>query len=214
MKCTINLYIETMYDLLSQIKNIKKEGKESLEENIFNSIEDNISELNLSKINLFQKDNVVNIFNNFNFLNLSIFVTGYINDFQISKNIANNLNLIKKSKSIFIQESSLFNKNVNVGESPIEKFLECFTILHYILETFCKNFKSQKNYPNLFSIKFNFFKCTINRNKKKEEIKIFFDYSCIKEKSLFHFFRSSENINFIINIPIQKNEFLSTKINI
>ena len=203
MKCTINLYIETMYDLLSQIKNIKKEGKESLEENIFNSIEDNISELNLSKINLFQKDNVVNIFNNFNFLNLSIFVTGYINDFQISKNIANNLNLIKKSKSIFIQESSLFNKNVNVGESPIEKFLECFTILHYILETFCKNFNSQKNYPNLFSIKFNFFKCTINRNKKKEEIKIFFDYSCIKEKSLFHFFRSSENINFIINKYIE-----------
>ena len=61
MKCTINLYIETMYDLLSQIKNIKKEGKESLEENIFNSIEDNISELNLSKINLFQKDNVIKI---------------------------------------------------------------------------------------------------------------------------------------------------------
>ena len=80
----------------------------------------------------------------------------------------------------------------------IKNLIENFSILHSILETFCKN-NTQKNYQNLFSIKLNFFKCTINRNKKKEEIKIFFDYSCIKEKVLFHFFKSSENIHFIIS---------------
>ena len=113
MKCTINLYIETIYDLLLQFKNIKKDGIK-IEENIFNSIDDNLSELNLTKINLIQKDTLVNILNNFNFLNLSIFISGYKNDFQISKIIANNLNLIKKSKNIFLQESSLFNKNENI----------------------------------------------------------------------------------------------------
>ena len=202
MKCTINLYIETIYDLLLQFKNIKKDGIK-IEENIFNSIDDNLSELNLTKINLIQKDTLVNILNNFNFLNLSIFISGYKNDFQISKIIANNLNLIKKSKNIFLQESSLFNKNENISESSIENLLGCFSILQYILETFYKNFNSQKNYPNLFLIKFNFFKCTINRNKKKEEIKLYFDYSCIKEKALFHFFKSSENIHFIISKYIQ-----------
>ena len=202
MKCTINLYIETIYDLLLQFKNIKKDGKK-LEENIFNSIEDNLSELNLTKINILQKDTIVNIFNNFNFLNLSIFVTGFKNDFQISKIIQNNLNLIKKSKSIFLQELSLFNKNENISESSVENLLGCFAILQYILETFYKNFNSQKNYPNLFLIKFNFFKCTINRSKKKEEIKLYFDYSYIKEKALFHFFKSSENIHFIISKYIQ-----------
>ena len=202
-KCTINLYIGTLYDLLIQRKtSIKKEGNKSLEENIFNNIEDkdgNISELNLTRINLFNKDNIVNIFNNFNFFNLSIFVTGFKNDFQVSKIITNNLNLIKKSKNIFLQESPSFNKNESKQDSSIEIFVECFAVLNFILETFCKSNNSLKTCANLFLIKFNFFKCTINRNKKKEEIKIYFDYSCIKEKTLFHFFKSSENIHFIIS---------------
>ena len=198
-KITINLYIGTIYDLLLQIKNSKKDGNILLGENIFKNTEESLIDLTMDKINLFQKDNITNIFNNFNFLNLSIFVTGYKSDFHISKIITNNLSLIKKSKNIVLQESSFFNKNDKIRESSMENLIECFNILHYILETFFKNISIQKNYPNLFSIKFNFFKCTINRNKKKEEIKIYFDYSCIKEKALFQFFKSSENIHFIIS---------------
>ena len=198
VKSTINLYMGTIYDLLFQIKNSKKGGNILLEENIFKNIEENLSDLNIAKMNLFLKDNIINIFNIFNFFNLTIFVTGFKNDIHISKIVANNLNLIKKAKNIFLQESSLFNNKEAIRDSSIENLIENFSILHSILETFCKN-NTQKNYQNLFSIKLNFFKCTINRNKKKEEIKIFFDYSCIKEKVLFHFFKSSENIHFIIS---------------
>ena len=212
IKCTINLYIGTIYDLLLQIKGSKrKEGNLLLEENIFNNIEDkdnNLSQLSLAKIHLFQKDNILNIFNNFNFFNLSIFVTGFISDFQISRIISNTLNLIKKSKNIFLQESSLFNKNDKTKESSVEILVESFVILLYILETFCKNNNSQKSYTNLFLIKFNFFKCTINKIKKKEEIKIYFDYSCIKEKTLFHFFKSSENLHFLRSKYIKVISFI------
>ena len=194
MKITINLYIGTIYDLLIQIKNSKKIENKLLEENIFNYTEDNLSDLNLSKFNLFQKENIIDVFNNFNFFDLSLFVTGYKSDFNISKIIVNNLNLIKKSKNIFLQESTLFN----FQESSLENLINSFLILHYILETFRKNINLQKNCSNLFLIKFKFFKCTINVIKKKEEIKIYFDYSLIKEKTLFHFFKSSENLRFII----------------
>ena len=194
MKITINLYIGTIYDLLIQIKNSKKIENKLLEENIFNYIEDNLSDLNLSKFNLFQKENIIDVFNNFNFFDLSLFVTGYKSDFNISKIIVTNLNLIKKSKNIFLQESTLFN----FQESSLENLINSFLILHYILETFRKNINLQKNCSNLFLIKFKFFKCTINVIKKKEEIKIYFDYSLIKEKTLFHFFKSSENLRFII----------------
>ena len=176
MKITINLYIGTIYDLLIQIKNSKKVENKLLEENIFNYIEDNLSDLNLSKFNLFQKENIIDVFNNFNFFDLSLFVTGYKSDFNISKIIVNNLNLIKKSKNIFLQESTLFN----FQESSLENLINSFLILHYILETFRKNINLQKNCSNLFLIKFKFFKCTINVVKKKEEIKIYFDYSLIK----------------------------------
>ena len=200
-KITINLFIGSFYDLLLQIKNGKKEGNKNLllEENIFNYTEEILSDLNLSKFNLFLKENINNIFNNFNFFNLSLFVTGYKSDFHISKIINNNLNLIKKSKNIFLQESFLFNKKENAQETTTENLIESFTVLLYILEIFCKNNSSQKNYQNLFSIKFKFFKCTINKSKKKEEIKIYFDYSCIKEKTLFNFFKRAENLLFIIS---------------
>ena len=200
MKNTINLNIGSIYDLLLQIKSGKKSDNKLLEENIFNYTEEILSDLNLSKFNVFQKDNITNLFNNFNFLNISIFFTGYINDFHVSKIINNNINLIKKSKNIFLQESSLFNKKENSQETSTENLIESFSILLFILENFCKsNISSQKNCTNLFSIKFKFFKCTINKNKKKEEVKIYFDYSCIKEKALFNFFKSSENLLFIIS---------------
>ena len=170
MKITINLYIGTIYDLLIQIKNSKKVENKLLEENIFNYIEDNLSDLNLSKFNLFQKENIIDVFNNFNFFDLSLFVTGYKSDFNISKIIVNNLNLIKKSKNIFLQESTLFN----FQESSLENLINSFLILHYLLETFRKNMNLQKNCSNLFLIKFKFFKCTMNVIKKKRRNKNIF----------------------------------------
>jgi hypothetical protein len=49
----------------------------------------------------------------------------------------------------------------------------------------------------------NFFKCTINRNKKKQEIQIYYDYSNIREKNLFNFLKNSDNILFLISKYIE-----------
>ena len=49
----------------------------------------------------------------------------------------------------------------------------------------------------------NFFKCTINRDKKKQEIQIFYDYSNIKEKNLFNFLKNADSILFLISKYIE-----------
>ena len=214
IKCTINLYYESFYDLLIHIHNLNQDKNENindgckineiLEKNIFNSInEEELSRINLTKIELFIKDNITNCFNSFNFLGLSIFVTGFENDYQVSRTIAINLELIKKSKKWHLQESALFSeifqKENNGQYNSTENLINSFAILCYILELFGKNNHLKKIYPFLLLIKFNTFKCTINRDKKKQEIQIYFDYSNIKEKILFHFLKTSENILFLIS---------------
>ena len=214
IKCSINLYFESFYDLLIHIYNLKQEKnekinknckvKEILEKNIFSDInEEELSNINISKIDLFIKDNITNCFNSFNFLDLSIFTTGFENDYQVERIISINLELIKKSKKWYLQESALFsemfqNEN-NSYYNSTENLINSFAILCYILELFGKNNHLKKIYPFLLLIKFSTFKCTINRDKKKQEIQIYFDYSNIKEKILFHFLKTSENILFLIS---------------
>ena len=228
IKITINLYIESFYDLLlhiynsnkniddKKIKNKNENNKEDeekddekednndnntiLESNIFNKInEEELSNLNLSKIDLFNKENIFNCFNSFNFLGLSIFITGFRNDFEVARIISINLDLIKKSKKWHLQESALLKeiKADSPAYNSTEALIISFSVLYYILETF-KNNQLKKNYPFLLLIKLNMFKCTINRDKKKQEIQIYFDYSNIKERILFHFLKTSENILFLI----------------
>ena len=219
IKYTINLYIESFYDLLLHIYNYLKFEKnnneksqyniESLENKIFeNKTEANFSswsKLNLSKINLLEKDNISLCFNTFNFLNLSIFMTGFQNDFQIARTIAINLELIKKSKKCYMQESSLLKeiKKDNESLTTIENLIDSFTILCNILENFGKNNHLKKSYLYLIIIKLNFFKCTINRDKKKQEIQIFYDYSNIKEKNLFNFLKNANNVLFLTSKYIE-----------
>ena len=234
LKFTVNLYIESIYDLLLHIyncnKNIdnkkiekdenknennkddeenddeKEENNDNnnniLESNIFAEINDEeLSNLNLSKMDLFNKENISNCFTSFNFLGLSIFITGFRNDFEVAKIISINLDLIKKSKKWYLQESALLKeiKAISAAYNSTETLIISFSVLYYILETFSKNNQFKKNYPFLLLIKLNMFKCTINRDKKKQEIQIYFDYSTIREKILFHFLKTSENILFLIS---------------
>ena len=211
IKITINLNIESFYDLLLNIYNSKKNAEKAngnnkknnnLESDIFNNIdEEELSKINLSRIDIFNKENNSLCFHSFNFLGLSIFVTGFQNDYQIARIISINLDLIKKSKKWHLQESALL-KNIisyNKENSSTENLIMAFSTLFYLLETFGKNNVLKKNYPFLLLIKLNIFKCTINRDKKKQEIQIYFDYSSIKEKLLFQFLKTSENILFLIS---------------
>ena len=224
IKFTINLYIESFYDLLLHIHNANKnvDKKEeniknkniNLEDNIFNNIkEEELSNINLSKIDIFNKENNSLCFNSFNFLGLSMFVTGFQNDYQVERIISINLELIKKSKKWYLQESALYKEiNNNKKEyNSTENLIIAFSVLNYILEIFGRHNVLKKNYPFLLLIKLNIFKCTINRDKKKQEVQTYFDYSSIKERMLFHFLKTSENILFLISkyqeIIILLNEF-------
>ena len=222
IKYTVNLYIESFHDLIIHIFNSIKDNEKVIEKNnekenleksqnknnidtniIFtNANKEELSKINLSKIDLFIKDTISNSFNCFNFLGLSIFVTGFQNDYQVERIISINLDLIKKSKKWHLQESVL-SKDININEnnnySSTESLINSFTILCFILEMFGKNNHLKKNYPYLLLIKFKMFKCTISRDKKKPEIKIYFDYSTMKEKILFNFLKTSENILFLIS---------------
>ena len=230
IKFTINLYIESIHDLLLHISNCKKNNEKkniiNVNENIdknnqnVNIIDNNgknlennknifsvvdemeLSKINLTRIDLFLKENMTNCFSGFNFLGLSNFVTGFKNDYQVSRIISINLDLIKKSKKWHLQESVLFKdekNDENDDYSSTENLINSFSILNFILETFGKNNHLKKNYPYLLLIKFRMFKCTISRDKKKPEIKIYFDYSSMKEKTLFQFLKTSENILFLIS---------------
>ena len=222
IKYTVNLYIESFHDLIIHIFNSIKDNEKIIEKNnekekleksqnknnidtniIFTNVnEEELSRINLSKIDLFIKDTISNSFNCFNFLGLSIFVTGFQNDYQVERIISINLDLIKKSKKWHLQESVL-SKDININEnnnySSTESLINSFTILCFMLEMFGKNNHLKKNYPYLLLIKFKMFKCTISRDKKKPEIKIYFDYSTMKEKMLFNFLKTSENILFLIS---------------
>ena len=160
-----------------------------------------LSEINLSQINLFNKENISSCFSSFNFSGLSFFITGFENDYQVARLISINIDLIKKSKKWHLQESALFKEIYDITEdyNSTETLIISFSVLYNILEIFGKYNHFKKNYPFLLLIKLNMFKCTINRDKKKQEIQIYFDYSCVKEKKLFQFLKTSENILFLIS---------------
>ena len=211
IKCTINLSIKSFYDLLLDIQtsnNIQEPNKpkENFMSNIFEKVnnEEEITNLNFTKIDLLNKDNINQCFNSFNFFEFSIFITGFQNDVQVSKILLTNLDLIKKCKSFHLQESSLFkelksqDKETLLQYSSTENLINSFDILNYILETFGKNNPFKKSYPSLLLIKLIMFKCVMNRDKRKE-IQIFFDHSNMKEKMLFNFVKTSENILFLIS---------------
>ena len=73
----------------------------------------------------------------------------------------------------------------------IKDLFNQFDILDFYLIFFHKNHEIKKN-PKTIHIKFNTFKCVINRDNKK--IQIYFNFSLIKEKTLFHYLKHSSNI--------------------
>ena len=71
-----------------------------------------------------------------------------------------------------------------------------FSSLNYLLTYYHKN-KEAKKYLQFYSFKFNYIKCSIYREGKKE-IQIFFFYSPIKERILLKYLKSLNNILSLI----------------
>ena len=209
IKFTLNLTIGSICELSKHFIK-KKEEKEKEKDNdtpdlrIFENIDDFnliLKSLNLYKINLLTKENITIFFSSFNFKEFLIILMEFKNQNQIE--IINNkyIDLISKSNNCYFQEpvTSLItdkqsnkNKAYNLNENmTIKDLFVQYDILNFYLEHYHKN-KDLKKTPKSIIIKFNTFKLIFNRENKK--IQIFFNFSFIKEKTLFHYLKISSNL--------------------
>ena len=192
----INLSIESISELI-EINNKNESNKQ-----IFTDINENIiNELNLDQVDLLIKENFRQIFSCFNINDLIIKFTDFKNKAQVEIESFKYIDLIANSNTCYLQEpvdSFFINRrakkdksNKNFDSLTIKELFTQFDILCFYLIFFLKNHEIKKS-PKSIIIKFNVFKCIINRENKK--IQIFFNFSFVKEKTLFHYLKHISNI--------------------
>ena len=203
IKFTMNLSIESICELSKHFINKKEESNNDKRDIvIFEELDDLLLKvMNINDLELLTKDNINIFFNSFNFKEFLIKFMDFKSQQQVE--IINNkyLELVSKSNNCYLQEPiiSLVNdrkdskhKTYNIVENLTMKDLYVqYNILIYYLEFFHKN-KDLKKAPKTIIVKFNTFKFIFNRENKK--IQIFFNFSSIKEKTLFHYLKISSNI--------------------
>ena len=101
------------------------------------------------------------------------------------------INLIKKSNICYIQEPLIISKYIIDNLSINDLYLQ-YNILIYFLDFYTKSKALKKSEPSLLSFKFSTFKCHINREHKN--IQLFFDFSKIKEKTLYEYLKKTQEI--------------------
>ena len=196
-KNKIQLDINLSFESIHEFMNITRK------KNFFQEINDDIIyKLNLEIKDLKTKDNIISIFNTLNINELIFKFADTKNKENIEKISSKFIYLISKSNICYIQElvDTLINNNQKLEKSKsnrisnsltIKDLFTQFDILDFYLIFFHKNTEIKKN-PKTIHIKFNTFKCVINRDNKK--IQIYFNFSLIKEKTLFHYLKHSSNI--------------------
>ena len=196
IKLDINLSIESISEL------IKNPSLNDTNKKLFPDINENIlKELDLDIIDLLTKDNISFVFSSYNINELIIKFMDFKNKAQIEIMNFKIIDLIAKSNICYFQEplnSNIANKKDNLQNSnktsesfTIKELFTQFDILCFYLIFFFKHHEIKKT-PKSIIIKFNVFKCIINRENKK--IQIFFNFSFVKEKTLFHYLKHSSNI--------------------
>ena len=200
IKFTLNLSIESTCEL--RLHFIKKKGDEDTEIVLFENMDnDALKNLSLKDINLLTKENITIFFSSFNFKEFLIKIMNFNSHNQIETINNKYIDLISKSNNCYFQEpvtslitnkSNSKNKAYNVAENlSIQDLFVQYKILCSYLDLYHKN-KEFKKVPKSVIIKFNTFKCLLNRENKK--IQIFFNFSSIKEKTLFHYLKISSNL--------------------
>ena len=192
----INLSIESIPEFIKNCYSNESNKK------IFGEINENvINELNLDINDILTRENLYNCFSTIEINDLIIKFFDFKHKSQIEIINFKFIDLIAKCNICYLQEpvDSLINnktykksKNNKSSDSlTIKELYTQFDILCFNLIFFLKNHEIKKS-PKSIIIKFNALKCIINRGTKK--IQIFFNYSLVKEKTLFHYLRHSSNI--------------------
>ena len=170
--------------------------------NFFEANKDDISnKLNLDCNDLLTKVNIALIFSSFNINELIIKFSAFKSKSQIEILNFIYIDIIAKSNICYFQEpvDNIINDkpdekskgNKNTTSLTIKDLFTQFDILCFYLIIFHKHNEIQKT-PKSIIIKFKAFKCLLNRENKK--IQIYFNFSFIKEKTLFHYLKISYNI--------------------
>ena len=214
----VNLTIRNLYDLreeFSKENNIDakiKDNKNNLDDddeeyskdyysfknyinynfNIFDNINmKNLKYISLDNISLYTNNLIYLCFKNIYFNELLIKIACFDDEKKIE--IINNiyLDLIKKSKICFFQEPPIISHYIIDNLSMNDFFLQ-YNFLLYLLEFYAKSKNIKKSEPISISFKFSTFKCNINRESKI--IQLFFDFSKIKEKTIFTYLKNTQKI--------------------
>ena len=152
---------------------------------IFSSVDPKIQNLNFENLNILNKSNLSLIFKNFTFDQIIINILGFNNDDIIKNFIINYDEIISKGKNFYFQEQ------VQINSSEFSS-----TITYFFYE-----WEKKKNNNQIITFRFNTFKCNINKITK--DIDLYFNFSTIKEKELFIYFKKTQNfINFIYKVQI------------
>ena len=146
--------------------------------------------LNLSNFTLFLKNDINLHFKNFIFDDFILKIKGFNTIEQIKEYFYVYEDLINRSKNFYIQEPLNEDEYFSIDFL----FLE-WSILENFL-TFLTKKKESKILSNIF-IRINFIKFTLKKSNK--EINLYFNYSNIKEKILFNFFKKNSNLNYFID---------------
>ena len=199
IKCRINITIQNISTFLLQ-------GINTIQfDNSFNSI-------SLSKVELITKSNITSILKSFTFNDIYFRLLNTLTIDQITYMLSTYEILLLKCNSFHIYTTSYINEEYIPNTSTL--YIQ-WEILIYILNTFHKNkdIRSNKNL-NSISIRFKCLKCIINNQTKT--ISINFTYELFKEKTLFTYFKSPQNVltftNKLITIINNASQFKSYKI--
>ena len=215
----INLTIGNIYDLREEFCKDEEKNEKNKKGNKINIEEDeeeynkdyyslknyknydfkifnNINIKSLKYINLqnthFLSNNLIYIcFKSIYFNELLIKVACFDDEKKIEAINIKYVDLIKKANMCFIQEPTIIKYNAVDNLTLNDLYLQ-YNILINLLEFFSKSKNYKKNEQILMSFKFSLFKCVINRENKI--IQLFFDFSKIKEKTLFHYLKKINKV--------------------
>ena len=214
----VNLTIKNLFDFKEEFikednindekKGNKKNFEEDEEENvkdyyslknnknfnfkIFNNInEKSIKYIYLQNVRLFTNNLIYLCFKSIYLNELLIKVACFDEERKIEKINLIYIDLIKKSNICFIQEPPIISQNIVDNLSMNDLYLQ-YNILCFMLDLYSKSKNLKKSEPTLITFKFSTFKCHINRENKI--IQLFFDFSKIKEKTLFHYLKKIQKL--------------------
>ena len=188
-----------------------------------------VKNIYLDQISFFTDYDILNLCLKKTFINEFLIKVACFNDEKTIEQILKTyFDLIKKSNIFFMQEPPVISNNLIDNLSINDLHLQ-YNILFYIFEFFTNLRNSKKPHPKIINFKFNTFKMHINSEIKN--IQLFFDFSKLKEKTLFQYlvknqkllilYRKYENILYLLReiknyeskIRLSQSNFRSHQVN-